>query len=218
MKNWKTRQITRILPVIALCIFAACSKDNLNKQMQETRQAEQQSLLSRKNAELPPMPDLSEGHGSDERRMYVSEQDRKYMVESVQGSLAEIATGTLAQSHAANPAVKFFAIRMVHDHAIQHFQLKAVGNFLQLPLPNNMTSEQQQELQQLAALNGDAFDRAYISMMLNDHAKTITASKFEANNGANILVRIMAAGWLPVFQDHFQHAAQVAHLLGLPVF
>ena len=74
----------------------------------------------------------------------------------------------------------------------------------------------QQEIQTLAALPADQFDKAYTTMMEADHAKDLIMYRACAQTSQNQQVKQYAQQQLPTLSQHYDQAQQAAVALGLP--
>ena len=140
------------------------------------------------------------GHGP------VPAADKQFMVKAAQGGLGEVALGQLAQSHAGSAGARRFGQQMVKDHTKANAQLKQVAAQQGVTLPAAPGPEEQATKARLAGLSGAAFDRAYISDMVEDHEKDVADFKKEAATGKDPAVKAFAAKTLPTLQMHLQMA------------
>jgi putative membrane protein len=62
----------------------------------------------------------------------------------------------------------------------------------------------------LKALSGDAFDKAYIQAMVQDHREDLAEFKKEANSGNDTTIKDCASQGAEVIGEHFKMAEQIA--------
>ena len=65
-------------------------------------------------------------------------------------------------------------------------------------------------MERLQKLYGEAFDRAYMRSMVQDHKKDVIEFQKEANQGSDTNVKQFAQNTLPTLQDHLKTAQDVA--------
>lgn len=130
--------------------------------------------------------------------------DKTFMVKAAQGGMGEVVLGELAQAHARRAGVKQFGKRMVTDHSKANTELMQVAGKQGVTLPAAPGPEEQATKARLARLSGPAFDRAYISDMIEDHKKDIADFRKEAQSGKDPAVKAFAAKTLPTLQMHLQ--------------
>lgn len=123
----------------------------------------------------------------------------------------------LIKSH--NSDVVDFAILMAKDHkAVNDAALKLITKEGIAP-ENNPTSESLvnaaiAEAGKLNALNGAAFDKAYIQNEINYHKEVIGALQNTLIPGTkNAELKKFLEGGVPLFQSHLQHAEMIAQKL-----
>ena len=136
--------------------------------------------------------------------------DAAFAKKAAQGNMAEVALGKVAQQNAQSDDVKKFAQRMVDDHGKAEEDLEGVASKANITLPTDVNAQQKAEQQRLEKLNGAAFDRAYMAMMVKDHTKDVAEFKKEANTaGANSDLKDYAQRTYPTLEDHLTNAKAV---------
>lgn len=133
-------------------------------------------------------------------------QDIEFVLAAAEGGMAEVEIGRLAAERARSAEVKQFAQRMIDDHSKGGDQLKAIAESKSIALPAALTPKDQALHERLARLNGEAFDRAYMRAMVNDHVKDVSEFRHESHDGRDAQVRAWAAGILPTLEDHLKMA------------
>jgi putative membrane protein len=132
----------------------------------------------------------------------VTQQDRDFLVAAHQSNLAEIAAGNTAQSKGASATVRDLGARMVADHTKLDAALAPVAAQLGVALPGTPNAEQQNQLAQVSAKSGQAFDAAWLAAMIAGHRQTLAAIQTELSNGSSEQVKQVAQTAQPVVQDH----------------
>lgn len=136
--------------------------------------------------------------------------DAAFAKKAAQGNMAEVALGKVAQQNAQSDDVKKFGQRMVDDHGKAQQDLEGVASKANITLPTDVNAQQKAEQQRLEKLNGAAFDRAYMTMMVKDHTKDVAEFKKEANNpSANSDLKDFAKRTYPTLEDHLTNAKAV---------
>jgi putative membrane protein len=136
-------------------------------------------------------------------------QDHSFMEKAAEGGMAEVQLGQLAQQNGQSQEVKDFGQRMVTDHTKANDQLRQVAQQENVTLPTSPSSHDQAEYNKMSKLHGEAFDKAYAKMMVNDHKKDITEFKREASMGSDPEVKNFASQTLPTLQEHLQMAEKM---------
>jgi len=86
---------------------------------------------------------------------------------------AEIDAGKLAQDKAKSGPVREYAARMVKEHTQNDTQAQTWKPDPDAAPARAQKAKGQAELKQLSALDGDAFERAYVQAMVKDHTEAL---------------------------------------------
>jgi len=135
-------------------------------------------------------------------------EDIEFVLDAAKGGMAEVELGKLAADHAKNDEVKKFAQRMVDDHSKANDELKSIAEAKGIKLPADTDATHKATMRRLEKLNGAAFDRAYMQMMVGDHVKDVNEFKKESNSGRDSQVKAFASSKLPTLEEHLQQARQ----------
>jgi putative membrane protein len=141
----------------------------------------------------------------------LSSSDKKFMTEAAQGGLAEVEFGQIASERATSNAVKQYAQRMIEDHTQVNNQLKQLAAEKGVTLPTSIGSKNEQVKQSLTKVSGATFERQYMSQMLEDHQKDVSAFETQAQQGQDTDVKAFAAQALPTLQEHLQQARDIVN-------
>ena len=91
---------------------------------------------------------------------------------------------------------------MVTDHTKANNELKALAASRAIDLPASLSTEGQAHYDRLSKLTGASFDKAYTSLMVQDHQKDIAKFKAEASSGTDKELRSWASQTLPILEHH----------------
>ncbi|GAA0846412.1 hypothetical protein GCM10009525_65700 [Streptosporangium amethystogenes subsp. fukuiense] len=139
----------------------------------------------------------------------VSQQDRDFLVQAHQSNLTEIESSKAAlektagqQDQKTTKIVRKLAKRFIKDHKKLDKAVRRVSDQLGVKLPDTPNTEQRKQLDELSALSGAEFDRAWISAELHSHHETLAAIEQEIENGSSPEVKKLATVAKPVVQEH----------------
>lgn len=137
-------------------------------------------------------------------------QDRTFIMKAAQGGTTEVQLGQLAVSKSDGRRVQQFGQRMIQDHSAANNKLMTVAANFGIQLPSDprraMGADGRATYDQLSALHGDQFARAYMNDMVRDHHKDIALFQREARYGRNAQVRQFARNTLPTLENHLAMA------------
>ena len=126
----------------------------------------------------------------------------------------------VALSKSKNKEVRDFAQQMVTDHKALQKSVSDLGAKLNVTpadseTRNSLESQAQQTTEKLSALNGRAFDKAYIENEVSYHQAVINAvSSVLIPNAQNAALKGALQSAAPLFQGHLEHAQTVKADLG----
>lgn len=138
----------------------------------------------------------------------IDDDETAFMKAAATGSVMEIEAGKLAQKNASSQQVKDFGALMVKDHTKASKELEVLANNVKIVLPNIIQPEDKKHLDHLSTLKGAEFDKQYMKMMVDDHAKTVQLFQSRTTS-RNRDVAQYAAKTLPVLENHHKLAKEI---------
>jgi putative membrane protein len=143
----------------------------------------------------------------------LSKQDRNFMHDASIANLSEIAAGQIASSRGNNAAVREFGEMMVDEHTKAQSELVAIGNSLNVDLPDEPDSMHKAEAAMLQTLSGATFDSVYIAAQIRDHGNARDLFRTEKIGGSNREVKDYAERTLPHIEMHLAKADSIRNVL-----
>jgi putative membrane protein len=140
----------------------------------------------------------------------MSSSDTKFMKEAAIGGMEEVELGKLAAQKASDADVKSFGQKMVDDHSKANDQLQQLATQKGVTLPTGMSAMQKNDMAKLSKLDGAAFDKAYVSMMVKDHKKDVAEFKKESTAAKDSDLKSWAGTTLPTLQDHLKMVEDIS--------
>jgi putative membrane protein len=159
------------------------------------------------------MSDMAKSGATMAQSVGLMGQDAKFLTTAIQAGIAEVEMGRLARERTSNRQVRQFAQMMIDDHSNANAQLEALARAQDLTIPTEMDSTHQSLKEQLAALDGRAFDRAYIDNQVADH-ETVVALFTERAATDTDPVAQLAQRTLPKLRQHLEMARDIQEELG----
>jgi putative membrane protein len=111
-----------------------------------------------------------------------ADDDKKILAMAAQSDQNEIALSKLAEEKSTNPDVKAFAHKMITEHTKMTASMKPFAESWGLTPPSGPDADTQKELDKLNSLSGNDFDKEYMSQMVSDHSKALSAFTTEAKD------------------------------------
>ena len=145
----------------------------------------------------------------------VAAADKAFAHEAAIGGMAEVELGTLAKQKASSSDVKAFADRMVTDHGKANDELKQWADQHHVTLPTELDAKSKSTKDHLSNLSGDAFDKAYMRDMVQDHKQDVAKFRSESKSAKNPDLKSWAGSTLPTLEDHLKMAQDTASKVGV---
>lgn len=138
------------------------------------------------------------------------EDDAEFMVKAASGGMMEVEIGQMAQQKAQSQRVKDFGAMMVKDHTKANDELKALAATQNISIPGTLGEDHQKHVNDMGTKSGADFDKAYMSMMVDDHKKDISEFEDEAKDGKDASIKAFASNTVPTLKMHLD-SAQAIH-------
>jgi len=135
--------------------------------------------------------------------------DQKFVKTVSQTGLQEVMLSEMAQDRAQAQSVTKFAMRMVGDHSKANAELSAMSTSRGQPPPIEPAASFAAIHKRLGKLNGPAFDRAFMRVMVTDHQKAAALLRKQTKRTQDALVKKLIADQLPVIEAHLTVALAV---------
>ncbi len=144
----------------------------------------------------------------------LTDRDAAFIAMQLENNMVEIAAARQALEHSQNPNVRGLAEKMITDHNYAQGNLQSIATLHHVqvaPMPSDL---HRATLDRLGQLSGPAFDREYVTFVMNDHAQEIS----EFNTELPIVVDAHVSAWTqntrPMLLQHQQIVQQL--LTSLP--
>jgi putative membrane protein len=132
----------------------------------------------------------------------LSAEDTDFVNKAAMGGLAEVQLGNLATQKAQNADVKSFGQRMVTDHSAANAELSQLATAKGITLPTEIAGEHKAAADHLNTESGAAFDKAYMTHMVEDHNKDVAEFEKASQSAQDADVKAWAAKTLPTLKAH----------------
>lgn len=140
----------------------------------------------------------------------LSAADKEFVMKAALGGMAEVQMGQTASQKGQSPEVKAFGARMVTDHSRANDELKQMATTKGLTVPSDVDAKHKKTAEAIAAKNGKAFDKAYMTDMVKDHEEDVKEFEKESKGAQDADLKNWAAKTLPTLQEHLRMARDTA--------
>lgn len=135
--------------------------------------------------------------------------DRAFVMAAVQGGMTGMELGRLAATKASSPDVKRFAQRMVDAAEAMHEELKPLVKSQNVTVPAETDARFKASRDWLLKLEGEAFDRAYMSMMASKQTNDMMVFQRASTMSMDPDVKAWAAKTLLTVRAHQEMAKDI---------
>lgn len=142
------------------------------------------------------------------------DQDQGFVRKAASSGMLEVQLGELASKQGARKEVQEFGQRMEADHTKVNDELKQIAAKKNLQVPDKMEDAHQKQVDRLAKLKGEEFDKAYMDLMVQEHKSDIDLFQRQAKNGKDPDLQAFAKKHLPHLEDHLKRAQDIAKSKG----
>jgi putative membrane protein len=129
--------------------------------------------------------------------------DRDFVTKAAQGGVFEVKSSELALTKSGiSPEMRSFAQMMVDDHGKANKELTDLARKKSITASTMLDSKHQAQLDELTALDGDAFDRAYREAQIKAHDGAIELFEKAAKDCDDADLKSFAQRTLPTLKTH----------------
>lgn len=132
---------------------------------------------------------------------------------AAEAQLVEIALGLLVSQRAVNTRVKEFATQMADEHMKISRQLEELASKKGVTLPPGINSEHKQKMDELTHLSGHAFDRTYLSYIIQHHEHNVEEFAQDAKTLEDLDAKQWISSMLPLIETHREKALSLKYSL-----
>ena len=145
----------------------------------------------------------------------VSEQDMNFAMSASQHTNAQISFGELALSNGEDDSVLEYARLLVDENTESKEELAAIADGKDVEISDGITSEMQAKYDELVALEGEEFDKAFINFQVDLLNDSMSMFENQIDNGENFTISGYAEKSLGIVKDHKAEALLVKAEIGI---
>jgi putative membrane protein len=135
----------------------------------------------------------------------LSAPEQEFVKAAIKGNQMEVDLAEMAEGRSENKAVDEFAGQLEKDHSDALDELRRIADKADIKMTDEPAAEKASMTNQLEAAKGTAFDREYVTMMVEAHKKNI--AKFESmQSTATGELKAFIDKILPVMREHLTKA------------
>jgi putative membrane protein len=132
--------------------------------------------------------------------------DREFILQAEDSNIQERVLGRMAEEKSQNGGVRKYGKMVAVDHNNALQKLVVIMEKNGIAEPGTLPEERKDAVDKLQGLSGEAFDREFVNLMVQDHQKSINAFREEVETAQNADVRNYAKNMLPTLERHLKDA------------
>lgn len=137
------------------------------------------------------------------------EKSKEFLTKVADGGMAEVQMAKDAQQKASIDAVKSFAAMLERDHTAVNDQVKTFANQRNVSLPTAISGDKQKMIDAMNKMSGKAYDKHFISMMVDNHNDGIKLFEDIKANASDTEIKNFADKTLPTLRMHLDSAKAI---------
>jgi putative membrane protein len=119
----------------------------------------------------------------------VSQQDRNFAISSSQFVNAQLAFSQLAKERGDDNLILEYGEMIFEENTATKSELTGILDTNKVEMSNEITTDMQVKYDELALLQGTAFDKAFIDLQVTELDKSISMFENQINNGENFTIK-----------------------------
>ncbi|GFO70748.1 hypothetical protein GMLC_43270 [Geomonas limicola] len=139
---------------------------------------------------------------------------KRFLKEAASINVMEMQLGRLARERGEDPEVKEFGEQLEMDHGNAKDDLQKVAAANNVKLPPQVERKHAGLLARLTKLSGGEFDRTFVQAMIRSHKKSVARFKKANRRLDDEDLKAWSLHYLPILQEHLDHARSLAQKLG----
>ena len=136
--------------------------------------------------------------------------DKQFIQNIALRGMRQIEIAKIAMTKSSSPSVKEYAAKVVDEQGRATGTLKRIAGKQSITIPAALDSKQQAEVDKMATLSGEEFDKAYAKDQVKTHERSLRDFQREARDGQDEEVKAFAVRVLPLVEQHLQTAQALA--------
>ncbi|MCU1263437.1 MAG: outer membrane protein [Bryobacterales bacterium] len=186
---------------------------NQNQAPQQNQPPRAPGQIVNGNAEPTPPPLGGPGFTADPTTHPIDDTgilDKQFIMDVALRGMRQIEVAKIAIDKTSNPAIKQYAQKVVREQGKATGALKRIAGKQSITIPDSIDTKQQADVDRLAKLSGEGFDRAYMKDQVRMHERSLRDFQREVKDGRDDSVKQFAARVLPLVEQHLQTAKDLA--------
>lgn len=135
-----------------------------------------------------------------------SKFDRRFVQEAAQQGQGELALAQVAEQKAQSPEAKRLAQELVTSHSQANQQLSQLAFSKNIDIATEPSAAQRSRIQSIEKLQGERFDKEFLTQAAKDHRKSLSLFEKAARNSEDPDIKGWAQKMIPTLEQHLAMA------------
>lgn len=149
---------------------------------------------------------VAESHNDDKFNNAGEERNAQYLVDQYSSGLYELKSAEVAKTRAVHKDVKQLAEKIADSHKKLNEEIKKLASSQQVTLPDDLSPNQHDKLQNMMEKKGNDFDKEFVDQMVSFHKDDITNLEKASRTEKDAALKTFATNTLPVIRGHLDSA------------
>jgi len=181
--------------VSSILLLASCGQRVAKERKEETLPKERSIEKSK------PRVDSSNTQKVKEKSISLTQNESDFLITAADGRMMGILEGKAALEKGTTKEIKDYGQLMIKDQKTMLAGLKNIAQQLSVTLPDSISEEKQDGLEDLMEKDSRKFDKKFVKMMKIDHRRDVRLfSKAQAYD--NPKIKAFASQYLPMVESH----------------
>lgn len=145
----------------------------------------------------------------NQEREQVEDKDSKALTEAASTSMLSMELSRMAEERAVTPEVKEFASELSKEHSEVKQELEGVAQRKQIALPQDVSDDHRDKIENVSEKTGLDFDKEYIDEMISAHKDKIDDFENLSRESEDPEIREFAINTLPKLRMQLENAERV---------
>lgn len=147
-----------------------------------------------------------QGQASQQNQGWDQQKQQEFLSSAAQINMEEIKAGELAQEKAQDQQVQEYAETLKEHHQKNKQKLQDLAQQMNVQLPEDLSSQKQEKIQQLRTTEPGEFEEEFLSTMVKGHEEAVQKFEEAEKKVTNDELKSYISETLPTLRNHLEKA------------
>jgi putative membrane protein len=186
----------KIFLILSIASLISCGQRAVKETKNEPARKERSSSETKIKADSSITPNKGK-----EKKVSLTENESDFLITAADGRMMGILEGKAAVEKGTTKEIKDYGQLMIKDQKAMLAGLKNIAQQLSVTLPDSISGEKQDGLEDLMEKESKKFDKKFVKMMKIDHRRDVRLFT-RAREYDNPKIKTFASQYLPMVESH----------------